>query len=169
MTWQNVKALNLNSEGRQENISTSIRTFSTDSCKKTKNKNTSFWYGFQWKLQFEIFQNCPALVTISYKFYLKKSISCIPKYKRNKQYCLKPILSETSYLNFNLPTLWHLMMSSTHCSEITPLMIWKFLDQGKDPWVHVQTRSVCLLHFGSLLRVNGEKTSWEIEENRQLY
>ena len=45
-------------------------------------------------------------------------------------------------------------------------MIRKFLNQGQDSRVHVKMGRVFLLHFSSLLRVDGEKTPWEIEEKQ---
>ena len=45
-------------------------------------------------------------------------------------------------------------------------MIRKFSNQGQDSGVHVKTGRVGLLHFSALLRVDGEKTPWEIEEKQ---
>ena len=45
-------------------------------------------------------------------------------------------------------------------------MIRKFLNQGKDSWVHVKTGCVGLHHFSALLWVDGEKTPSETEEKQ---
>lgn len=46
---------------------------------------------------------------------------------------------------------------------ITPLVILKFLNQGKDSRVHVKMGCTCLLHFSALL---WDRTAWEIEEKQ---
>lgn len=52
----------------------------------------------------------------------------------------------------------------TGCSpylDITPLVIWKFLNQGKNSGVQMKTGCLCLLYFSALLWVDGEKTPVE--------
>ena len=48
-------------------------------------------------------------------------------------------------------------------SEITPLIIGEFLDQGEDSWIDMIAGFVFLLHFRAFLWVDGKKTPWEME------